>query len=177
MAHGRTGKKRPARSPVRATPRALVRKPRKVAYEKSFKLSKPFKAVIDKVLDRRQANQYKDTEIRRFQIPSTTQSGSDLHIWLPNIAQVGDEQNIGQDNISYTSGARTGKSLRLKTSYADLCFTIPCDDLESEEDRGCITVVVFLLSSKQFPGRQGRPGQLGFRRGASESPHGQWRLR
>lgn len=153
MAYGYPSTRRPraAKRTSRPPPMALVRKPRKVNYEKSYKLSKPFKAVIEKCLDRRQTNQYKDTEIRRTQIPSTVLSGSDLHIWLPNIAQVGDTQSIGQDDIGFTTGTRTGKQIRLKSSYADLCFTIPTDDLEEEEDRSCITVVVYLLSSKQFP--------------------------
>lgn len=132
-------------------PMALVRKTRKVNYEKTLTLSKPFKKVLEKCLDRRQSNQYKDREIRRTQIPSTMASGMDLQGWLPDIYQVAEEQGIGQDAIAFTSGTRTGKQLRLKTSYCKLCFTIPTDDLEEEEDRACITVCVYLLSSKQFP--------------------------
>lgn len=130
---------------------ALVRKSRRSAPEKAFALSKPFKKVLEKCLDAGRPNQYMDKEIRRTQIPSAMLSGISLQGWLPDIHQVGDEQGIGQDAIAYTSGTRTGRQLRLKTSYAKLCFTIPTDDLEEEEDRSCITVCVYLLSAKQFP--------------------------
>lgn len=133
-------------------PKALIKKKRtNINYKASYALSKPFKAVLEKTLAGNTSLQYKDREYRRAQYPSTMQSGIELVTWLPEINQSASTPSLTNPVIPNTSGTRQGKSIRMKSSYAKLCFTIPPDDMEEEEDRSCITVICMLLSSKQYP--------------------------
>lgn len=137
---------------TKSAPKALVKKPRKVNFNKSYKLSKPFKQILDKALDSRESNQYQDWVLRRQQYPSTMLSGGDLIPVIPDINQAGTHiGGIATDTIPATRGTRFGSKIRLKSCVYDFAFSIPGDDIEYSEDRACITVCVMLLSSKRFP--------------------------
>lgn len=147
---------RTASKRARAAPKALARKTRKPRYRANYKLSKPFKAVLNTFLSSKQERHWTTMDITRFWVPPhpyRSPPGDPIGFFpmIPPITQVGIATVGGvvmSDNIEARSGAKTrmrslrvSLTLRLNPTYPGYTGTDP-------EDATGLRYKVIVYSSK-----------------------------
>ena len=109
----------------RTIPKALSRKTRKPRYRATLKLTKPFKAVLGKYLDRNNETHWNTQEVRQQLLPPQPQSGvGGIYRIIPSVVQAGVPTLGDPQGISDDISTREGSRIRLKSMSLDLMLRL-----------------------------------------------------
>lgn len=139
----------------KAAPKALAKKPRKVNFKASYKLSKPFKQILDKHISQKEETHWETVAIKQQYLPPRPRQpqGSQpqgIQLVLPKITQVGVPIIAGgvqTDNIS----SREGSQVKLKSMTANLVLSLNPKYNPSQDSGSGIYYKVMICTCKVAP--------------------------
>lgn len=151
----------PTAKRVRAPPKALVKKTRKPNYRASYKLAKPFKAVLDKYINSKQERHWVTLDIDKYWSPSKPLRGPPndpvgFYPCMPPCTQAGIEVVGPGTSIPMSSNieSRQGQKSRMRSLRVSLTLRLNPTYLGYEtgpthpEDATGLRYKIYILSSK-----------------------------
>jgi len=141
---------------TRFAPKALTTRRRRRNYRANYKLSKPFKSVLNKFLTSKQERHFTTIDIpRQWLFPHPLKDGPDppigIQCIMPHITQVG-IPTIGGAVMSDNIEARSGANLRMRSLTVSLSLRLNPTYLgytgDDPEDATGIRYKIYILSMK-----------------------------
>lgn len=128
MAYGRKYSRKTSVKKTRFTPKALTVKRRRRNYKNTYKLSKPFKQVLNKVLDKDVETHWETVPIKQQNLPPQPRMGASgpvgMQLIMPRVPQVG-VPTIGVPSGEFaTIASRVGSKIDLKSFSVNLMMRL-----------------------------------------------------
>lgn len=137
------------------TPKALTRKTPKRNYKASLKLSKPFRQVIDKYIDKSKQTHWvqqdiPDTGVQGIPFLQTSGAPSGIIQLMPSIHQVGQDLMGGSTQVDNLE-SREGSQVKLKSFTVNLSIRMRPSYGNTQDYMSGIRYKILVLSCKKHP--------------------------